>query len=157
MILSGETCVYIPGSARPRGGHDESSCPYYLPERWLSLPQQMIHVKEYYSGASFGELALIHEEPRAATIVCKTDCHFAYLEKDEYQLILEQIHEKSLAEILNFFQGLPYFKHWSRKGLAKLQLMFDHKEITRNQILFKCGDPANEIYIIKEGDFDVYI
>jgi hypothetical protein len=33
-----------------------------------------------YSHA-FGELALIHEEPRAATVQCISDCYFAVLGK----------------------------------------------------------------------------
>jgi CRP-like cAMP-binding protein len=33
---------------------------------------------------SFGELALNNNQPRAATITCKTDCHFAVMNKVDY-------------------------------------------------------------------------
>lgn len=36
------------------------------------------------SGKSFGELALITNKPRAATIKCLTECHFAVMNKINY-------------------------------------------------------------------------
>jgi CRP-like cAMP-binding protein len=36
------------------------------------------------SGKSFGELALVNNRPRAATIVCKADSHFAVMSKNDY-------------------------------------------------------------------------
>lgn len=45
-------------------------------------------IKTLTSGAYFGELALLEKKPRAATIVCDTDCAFAVLEKDYFNWIL---------------------------------------------------------------------
>lgn len=42
-------------------------------------------------GKSFGELALIKNKPRAATIRCKDDCHFAVMNKADYQKVLQRI------------------------------------------------------------------
>lgn len=39
-------------------------------------------------GESFGELALINNKPRQATVVCKEDCEFAILEKKDFEEIL---------------------------------------------------------------------
>jgi CRP-like cAMP-binding protein len=47
-------------------------------------------VKIYKSGDSFGELALLDNKPRAASIRCVEDCHFAVLEKANFQEILSQ-------------------------------------------------------------------
>ena len=47
-----------------------------------------IFIKNLQSGASFGELALLENRPRAATIACKTDCVFAVLEKTHFNTIL---------------------------------------------------------------------
>lgn len=38
-----------------------------------------VEVSKLKSGDTFGELALINDKPRAATITCITDCHFATL------------------------------------------------------------------------------
>lgn len=45
-------------------------------------------IKILYAGIAFGELALIENKPRAATIICKEDCGFAVLDKKNFDLIL---------------------------------------------------------------------
>lgn len=56
------------------------------------------------AGTSFGELALISHKPRAATIRAKVDCHFAVLEKADYQKVYGVIQEKILNRKVNFFK-----------------------------------------------------
>jgi len=45
-------------------------------------------VKILEKGQSFGELALIENKPRAATLICKENSHFATLEKTYFDQIL---------------------------------------------------------------------
>jgi hypothetical protein len=47
-----------------------------------------LDVVKLCSGKSFGELALINDAPRAATIQCVTNCLFATLGRKDYQKIL---------------------------------------------------------------------
>ncbi len=54
-------------------------------------------VKVMVQGQSFGELALLDNKPRAATIICEEDCHFAVLEKINF------------TEILSFFINFFFF------------------------------------------------
>ena len=42
-------------------------------------------------GGAFGELALEDNRPRAASIYCLEDTHFAVLEKTDYKRILSQL------------------------------------------------------------------
>lgn len=51
----------------------------------------MTDVKTLNTGAAFGELALMDKKPRAATIICKSDCYFAVLEKSAFNNILSKI------------------------------------------------------------------
>ena len=52
------------------------------------MDQDMTRVKILTQGMAFGELALLDNKPRAATIICEEDCHFAILEKKSFLEIL---------------------------------------------------------------------
>ena len=56
--------------------------------------QWFVDVAKLVSGSSFGELALLNNEPRAATIKCLTNCSFATLNREEYKSFLQKIEIK---------------------------------------------------------------
>ena len=61
-----------------------------VPE-WDRKKPILHEVKELGVGESFGELALINDETRNASIKCKEECHFAILNKENYSMILGMI------------------------------------------------------------------
>lgn len=69
------------------------------------------------SGKSFGELALIKNKPRAATIKCTEECHIASMSKADYEKVLARIEQKTLDKILEFLSSLPLLKSWTKTAL----------------------------------------
>lgn len=66
-------------------------------------------LKSIKTGDSFGQLALMENKPRSASIICKEDCHFAILDKEHFDGILSKlfifyfsIHNKKKYIIMNF-------------------------------------------------------
>lgn len=53
-----------------------------------------VEVTQLQEGQSFGELALLNDAPRAATIFCLSNCYFATLDKSEYLRVLRRIDKK---------------------------------------------------------------
>lgn len=51
---------------------------------FLKNKNELKKVKELEGGESFGELALVNDAPRSASIKCLLDCHFAVLDKKNY-------------------------------------------------------------------------
>ena len=45
-------------------------------------------MKDYKSGDYFGELALLKDEPRAASIIAKTDCKLLTLDRMAFKRLL---------------------------------------------------------------------
>lgn len=43
------------------------------------------------SGSYFGELALLNDAPRTATITCKEKCNFAVLDREDFKEILGKL------------------------------------------------------------------
>jgi len=84
---------------------------------WVNIPKQieegtkkeiktifvLTEVKALSGGASFGELALIDKKPRAATIICKENCHFGVLDKNSFERILSFFYKFFLHFSPNFY------------------------------------------------------
>ena len=60
-------------------------------------------------GGSFGELALLRDQPRSATVQCTKNTHFAILGKSDYLRILGHLSIKKLDSLTSFFMSLPTF------------------------------------------------
>ena len=108
-------------------------------EIWVNIPKQvdeimvdgkkvpkidmvLTNVKVLNSGESFGELALMDNRPRAATIKCKENCHLAVLEKNHFNKILsicffkkkkKKKKFKRLRNRRNFYLRLSFFSNMS--------------------------------------------
>jgi hypothetical protein len=79
--------------------------------------QQMtwfLDVVKLCSGKSFGELALINDAPRAATIQCVTNCFFATLGRKDYQKILRRKEVRKMKLKTDFIYQLPFLKHMTQ-------------------------------------------
>lgn len=115
----------------------------------------MLPVAQLSTGMAFGELALLKDQPRAATILCLTDCHFAVIGKSDYMKIIGKAESKILDKQIDFLKEIPYFSKWSKRKLEKLNLYFSHKKFNRKQVVFANNTPADFVYIVKSGEFEL--
>lgn len=88
------------------------------------------------SGKTFGELALIRNKPRAATVRCIEDCHFATLDKNDYEISLAKISRKNLNKMLDFMKKLPCFSGWTQNSIFKFSYYLEKVKIQRNKHLY---------------------
>jgi len=75
---------------------------------------------EFGKGKSFGEGALINDKPRAATILCKTDCYFAVMNKLDFMVLLHKMESKLKTEMFEFLKVHPLMRGWSELLLTKI-------------------------------------
>lgn len=74
----------------------------------LHLNTAFMNVSELTSGMCFGEVSLNHNLPRAATIRCSVDSHFAVMNKEDYHKCLLSLTRKKLQQGIEFLRCLPF-------------------------------------------------
>lgn len=94
--------------------------------------QWFVEVKKLAEGGSFGELALLNDKPRAATIQCLTNCEFAVINRQDYQNILERIENRNIKSKIDFFTHLPFAKFFTKNQIQKLIYSFNLEKFKRN-------------------------
>lgn len=63
-------------------------------------------LKEYKPGESFGELALLYNAPRAATLIAKEDCLLWSLDRLTFTVILKDAISKKRLRIIDFLNEM---------------------------------------------------
>lgn len=107
------------------------------------------------SGETFGSSSIIVNEPRKASIRCLEDCHFAILSKNDFNRALGAIERRKYNERIIFLQSLPYFSKLTKTSLGKISFQFVDRPIIKGQVLYKEGEDAEYVYLVKEGQFEV--
>ena len=112
-----------------------------------------VEVSELGPGKSFGELALLQDSARSASILCKEFTILAKLTKDNFNLVLKEEQARRLNEKISFIHSMPAFQSWSRLDLSKLTYYLKEKTYKRWNKVYEEGDTAEEAYIVLEGEF----
>ena len=112
-------------------------------------------VAKLVDGSSFGELALLEQKPRMATIRCLQPTHFMVLTKEAYHRVIAKIERKAFNEKVNFLRNIPVFQLLTRTSLGKMTYYFENKNYIKDSILFKEGESADYVYIVKSGEFQI--
>ena len=58
---------------------------------------------------SFGDMALINDDPRSASILCTQDSHFAFLDKKFFMLLVYRAEEESLNKKIKYIIDFSLF------------------------------------------------
>jgi CRP-like cAMP-binding protein len=113
---------------------------------------EMKEVFVYSDGSSFGEVALQEQKPRTATILTKSSCHIAVLDKANYQRILASLMKKKKLETVDFLKTQQLFKKLTKGSLEKLCYCFEEKIYKKDHVIYTENTPIDYLYIIRQGD-----
>lgn len=127
-----------------------------VPKKNLDGEEIFVEVTTLNSGSSFGELALESSKPRAASIKCKSDSHFMYLEKHDYVGLMSKIVQEKRDSLVDFLQSLPLFMNCTKGALTKLTYVFRERYYNKGQFVYNEGESAEDMFIIYKGEFEFY-
>ena len=107
-------------------------------------------------GNLFGEMALIKNEPRNASIIALDDCGMISIEKFDYTKIVKDMEEQRLnKELTSFKKNYPIFLYWPASKCFRLLSGFITEEYDKEDYIYKQNDIPTAIYLVKKGIFEV--
>jgi len=95
-------------------------------------------VKQYEDGDSFGELALLYNSPRAASVIAKTKCNLWALDRETF---IEIVKNEAMMKREKYEKFLKSVEAFRGMDSYELSLICD----SLNQCFYKAGE-----YVIKE-------
>ena len=116
----------------------------------------------YGEGFSFGELSLIRNEKRNATIKCSNEDNNKYtvllsIGKESYNRALKEYQEKKLLkDIENFIKTYPFCKNFTKENMISLFNCLNKINLEKGEYLFHQNDEDTNLYFITNGKFEVY-
>ena len=110
-------------------------------------------LKEYKPGESFGELALLYNAPRAATIIGKSYISDLWaLDRNTYNAIIKTAVQQKREKYDNFLEKVEILKLMDKYERSKLADAFKEEWFEKDDVIIKQGDKeATSFYMIIEG------
>eukprot|EP00355_Strombidium_rassoulzadegani_P008281 CAMPEP_0168619014 /NCGR_PEP_ID=MMETSP0449_2-20121227/6379_1 /TAXON_ID=1082188 /ORGANISM="Strombidium rassoulzadegani, Strain ras09" /LENGTH=331 /DNA_ID=CAMNT_0008659927 /DNA_START=201 /DNA_END=1196 /DNA_ORIENTATION=- len=111
-------------------------------------------LKVYVPGESFGELALLYNAPRAATITCKSaDCELWSLDRNTFNHIIKQAVQKKREKYDDFLERVEILKMMEKYERTKIADAFKEQWFDAGDYIIKQGDKdGSEFFMIIEGN-----
>ncbi len=110
------------------------------------------NVMTYTSGACFGELALIYNSPRAASVVATTECKLWALDLKTFRSILASTSSSQMVRRCGFLKKCTFLDPLNNEQIGKLASAFDTVTFEDGAVIVRQGDVADAFFIIEEGN-----
>ena len=102
-------------------------------------------------GDSFGEVALLHDTPRTATIITLQETALWGLDRETFRGILKDMSSQKYSENMVFLENIKIFKSLTKKQKECLANAMISEYYTPGSRILHEGDEGDFMYIIKEG------
>jgi CRP-like cAMP-binding protein len=111
-------------------------------------------------GAAFGELALMYNTPRAATIKASMDCKLWAIDRNTFRSIVTHYKYARMKMYMGFLKkvqigGKALGDVLSATDLDHMALALDSDSFKAGDVIIREGEKGDNFYIIEDGEVDV--
>ncbi|KAM0429316.1 hypothetical protein ACHAPT_006531 [Fusarium lateritium] len=109
------------------------------------------------AGGSFGELALMYNAPRAATVIsAEPGCTLWALDRVTFRRILMESTFARRRMYESFLEEVPLLVSLTPYERSKIADALETKKFAAGEIIINEGDPGHSFYLLENGEADAY-
>ena len=105
----------------------------------------------------FGELALLYNCPRSATVTADSDGILWGLDQATFKHIVVGAYAQRRSQFENLLHGVPMLQKLTTSERLNLVDALDIRSYGQNDVIIKQGDDAYELFFIMEGTVEIRI
>ena len=109
-------------------------------------------LKRYVVGEAFGELALLYNAPRAATITAFEECVLWQLDRDTFNHIVKDSAVRRREKYELFLEKVQIFSTMEPYERSKLADAFTECKIAAGERIINQGEDGHDLYLLQEGE-----
>lgn len=108
-------------------------------------------------GHSFGELALMYNSARAATIISTTQAKVLALDREAFQMLVVRSHTQKLEMYEGWLNTVPILQALNHYELAKLSDLLQNDLYEEGETIIREGDDGDKFFILEIGELQCFI
>ncbi|PAA74802.1 hypothetical protein BOX15_Mlig003256g1 [Macrostomum lignano] len=112
-------------------------------------------INEIGSGTVFGELAILYNCKRTATVKALSNCKLWAIDRQTFQSIMMKTGLLKHKEYMEFLKSVPAFKELPGETLSKLADVLEADHYPNGEYIIRQGAKGNTFYIIAKGNVRV--
>ena len=119
--------------------------------------QERGHICYLSSKAPVGELALIYNAPRSATVVARTNAILWAIDRATLRKAVKEMALSKNRQITALLQKVPLLSSLSKDEIARIAAAsFCEENFSDKDVIIREGDAGDKFYILKKGEVEVF-
>lgn len=131
---------------------DKGDCLYVVEKGNLDCFRNNVKIKSYDSGDSFGELALMYNAPRAATVKASSKCLLWSLDRETFNYIVKESAIKKRERYETFLKQVELMQNVEPYELMQICDAIKSCSYKKGDYVIKEGEMGDIFYIIEDGN-----
>jgi len=114
-----------------------------------------VHVATRKSGSVFGELALMYNAPRAATVTAAADSVVWIVDRYTFRRIVTDAQNKTFSQYIGFLNKVNLLQPLAQYERDKIAEAIEEVTVEAKHVVMKQGDEGDCMYIVHHGNLTV--